>query len=124
MQSTIEWNRTSTSVVPKSSDSPIDAIQPEPQPHNPYLAARREWDERYGDLVARRIKSDRIALICAISTVLLAVIAGALALRGPKIILIPVDAAGHYLGPGSPAQSLVVSESMQRAALSDWVTYL
>ena len=21
--------------------------------HNPYLAARREWDERYGDLVTR-----------------------------------------------------------------------
>ena len=22
-------------------------------PHNPYLAARREWDERYGDLITR-----------------------------------------------------------------------
>ena len=21
--------------------------------HNPYLAARREWDERYGDLITR-----------------------------------------------------------------------
>jgi type IV secretory pathway TrbF-like protein len=22
-------------------------------PHSPYLAARREWDERYGDLITR-----------------------------------------------------------------------
>src|ERR671923_2172825 len=33
--------------------------------HNPYLAARREWDERYGDLITRARNWRVIALICA-----------------------------------------------------------
>ena len=98
--------------------------QTDRQPDNPYMAARREWDERYGDLVARAKKSDRIALICATAAALSITLAGAFAFRRPDPIPIPVDPAGHYMGPGSPAQTLVVTETMKRFALSDWVTYL
>jgi type IV secretion system protein VirB5 len=128
MKPTIELKRfakgVSGSTGHDSGDQPHDLIQRKPEPYNPYLAARREWDERYGDLLARVKMANRIALICGGVALLLASVAGALALRGSKVILIPVDPAGHYIGPGSPAQPMVVSESMKRSALSDWVMYL
>src|SRR5579883_221726 len=33
--------------------------------HNPYLAARREWDERYGDLISRARNLRVVAFLCA-----------------------------------------------------------
>src|SRR3954462_5286214 len=32
--------------------------------HNPYLAARREWDERYGDQIVRARNWRTIAVLC------------------------------------------------------------
>ena len=123
MQTTIEQKRMFKPAIKKSSD-PARHTQPDPQPYNPYLAARREWDERYGDLLARAKRSDRLALICAGVALLSTAIAGGLALRGSRPIPIPVDPTGHYLGSGSSAQAVVVTETMKRFALSDWVTYL
>ena len=34
---------------------------------NPYLAARREWDERYGDLITRASNWRTLAVICALT---------------------------------------------------------
>ena len=34
--------------------------------HNPYLAARREWDERYGDLVTRARNWRTMAALCSL----------------------------------------------------------
>jgi type IV secretion system protein TrbF len=124
VQPTIELKRSSRSARQKAADPTSHTIQGEPQPYNPYLTARREWDERYGDLVARAKKSDRIALICASLALVAMTIAGVLAIRGPRIVPIPVDLEGHYIGSASTARSLVVTEMMKRSALSDWVTYL
>ena len=46
-------------------NSNLKAVEP-PAIHNPYLAARREWDERYGDLVSQgtKLENDRRPL-CA-----------------------------------------------------------
>ena len=44
--------------------------------HNPYLAARREWDERYGNLITRERNRRRMALICALTCVLLITVVG------------------------------------------------
>src|SRR5260370_16215934 len=35
-------------------------------PHNPYLAARREWDERYGDLITRAKNWRTMAALCSL----------------------------------------------------------
>ena len=35
-------------------------------PHNPYLAARREWDERYGDLITRAKNWRTLAALCSL----------------------------------------------------------
>src|ERR1035437_10140872 len=34
--------------------------------HNPYLAARREWDERYGDLITRAKNWRMMAALCSL----------------------------------------------------------
>jgi type IV secretory pathway TrbF-like protein len=34
--------------------------------HNPYLAARREWDERYGDLITRAKNWRLMAIYCSL----------------------------------------------------------
>ena len=34
--------------------------------HNPYLAARREWDERYGDLITRAKNWRTMAALCSL----------------------------------------------------------
>jgi type IV secretion system protein VirB5 len=40
--------------------------------HNPYLVARREWDERYGDLITRaknwRIMAGLCSLVALVAT--------------------------------------------------------
>ena len=40
--------------------------------HNPYLAARKEWDERYGDLISRA-RNWRVAFFVAAAIAFLAV---------------------------------------------------
>ena len=126
MQPAIELNKLMKVISRSTREKRTDPQQQQSEPHayNPYLAARREWDERYGDLVARAKIATRIALICGALAFLLAAIAGALALRGPKIIFIPLDPTGRYLGPGAPEHSLIVTDATKRSAVSDWVTYL
>ena len=34
--------------------------------HSPYLAARREWDERYGDLITRARNWRTMAALCSL----------------------------------------------------------
>ena len=38
--------------------------------YNPYLAARKEWDERYGELITRDTNWRRMALLFAMIAVL------------------------------------------------------
>ena len=35
--------------------------------HNPYLAARREWDERYGEFITRARNWRTVAMISALA---------------------------------------------------------
>ena len=37
-----------------------------PVAHSPYLAARREWDERYGDLLTRARNWRTMAALCSL----------------------------------------------------------
>ena len=49
-------------------------------PHNPYLAARREWDERYGDLITRAKNWRTMAALCSL-VALVATVGHRLAVR-------------------------------------------
>ena len=116
----------STAAVPRPllDAEPAKADQTKQQEYNPYLAGRREWDERYGDLVARAKKANRIAVICASLALLETVAFIVMILRPPKVIVIAVNSAGQYLGSGASDQPLVISEGMKRSALSEWVSNL
>lgn len=100
------------------------ARQPKSGSYNPYLAGRCEWDERYGDSIERRKKSDRIAIISASIALLSTFGLVVMALRPPKVIVIAVDSAGQFLGSGASGQSVAVTEHMKRSTLSEWVTNL
>jgi type IV secretion system protein VirB5 len=97
---------------------------PKGELYNPYLVARREWDERYGDLVARAKKSDRIAAICAVIGLVSTLALIALALRPSKIIVVAVNSAGQYLGSGGTGRSMGVTGDMKSGVLADWVSNL
>jgi len=128
MQATIpsKFRTSSTVEVPRSvpDAEPPKADQTKTQEYNPYLAGRREWDERYGDLVVRAQKATRIAIISASIALLETIALAVMTLRPPKVVVIAVNSAGQYLGSGSSDQPLVISEGMKRSALSEWVSNL
>jgi type IV secretion system protein VirB5 len=89
---------------------------------SPWIAAKHEWNERYGDLISRA-RNWRIAALLAL---LLAVVeAGglvALSLR-PRTVpfIVAVDSIGHVVASGAADQSPVIDDRMKRAALYQWI---
>jgi type IV secretion system protein TrbF len=92
---------------------------------NPYLDARRSWDERYGDLLTRARNWRAAAFLCA--TIALVAVGGlvASALRSHvTTYIVAVDKQGHVVDSGVADQPAVVDDKLKRAALCDWVTNL
>jgi type IV secretion system protein VirB5 len=125
---TVEQNETTDAGVGSGTALPdtevADGAQSKREDYNPYLVARREWDERYGDLLARAKKAERIAVICAGISLLIGPAFVALALRPPRTIVVAVNSTGQYLGSGASGNSVMVTDEMKRATLSDWVSNL
>lgn len=114
-------NQTDRLQPPNRADT--RTVQAEPTSESPYLAARREWDERYGTFITRAknwrmqaFVSDAIALV-ALGGLLVMV------LRPQKIITVEIDRHGQYVG-SSAATSFVPSEEMKRSVMADWVSNL
>jgi hypothetical protein len=51
-----------------STDASQATATPDSKPYNPYLAARREWDERYGDLITRARNWRLLALTSSLAS--------------------------------------------------------
>ena len=90
--------------------------------NNPYLAARREWDERYGDLITRARNWRTLAVICAVTT--LVATAGLIWLTAhsrivPFVVL--VDNLGRPLASGIAEQATVNDDRLKRASILAWV---
>ena len=90
---------------------------------NPYLAARREWDERYGDLITRA-KNWRLAAFLALG---IAVIETggliALSLRSKVVpFVVAVDNLGRVVASGTADQVSAADDRLKRAALVQWVS--
>ena len=93
--------------------------------HNPYLAARREWDERYGDLLMRARNWRTMAALCAL--IALAATGGMIwqASRShivPYVVLI--DNLGRPLTGGTPDQVALNDDRLKRNELFNWVENL
>lgn len=93
--------------------------------YNPYLAGRKEWDERYGDLISRA-KHWRVAAFLSMAVALVAV--GGLVMLsmrpGVTPIFFPVESSGRILPPIMADQYPVPLDSLKRAALNSWVSDL
>jgi type IV secretion system protein TrbF len=92
---------------------------------SPYLAARREWDERYGSLISRA-RNWRIAAVLALAVALVAT-CGLIALSTKaKVIpyVVAIDNLGRVLAAGPADQASRADDRLKRAALFQWVSDL
>lgn len=92
---------------------------------SPYLAARREWDERYGNLITRA-KNWRAAAFLSLGIALLQT-GGliALALKSKVIpYVVAVDSLGRVVASGTAEQGNAADDKLKRAALYQWVSDL
>ena len=92
---------------------------------SPYLAARREWDERYGSLITRA-RNWRIAAVLALAVALVAT-CGLIALSTKaKVIpyVVAIDNLGRVLAAGPADQASRADDRLKRAALFQWMSDL
>jgi type IV secretion system protein TrbF len=93
--------------------------------HNPYLAARREWDERYGNLITRARNWRTLALVCAITTLLAT---GGITWLSARSRVVPfvvlVDSLSRPLASGIAEQATVNDDRLKRASVLAWVENL
>jgi type IV secretion system protein VirB5 len=89
---------------------------------SPYLAARREWDERYGDLISRARNWRLIAFVCASTALIETAGMIALAFRSKVVpYVVAVDSVGRVVASGAAEQASTADDRLKRATLFDWV---
>jgi type IV secretion system protein VirB5 len=93
--------------------------------YSPYLAARREWDERYGDLITRARNWRTVALFCSLAA--LVAVGGVVWLSArsrivPFVVL--VDSLGRPVASGIAEQATVSDDRLRRASILAWVENL
>jgi type IV secretory pathway TrbF-like protein len=99
--------------------------RPEPGKFNPYLAARREWDERYGDQISRAknwrtmaMLSGLIALLATSGMIWLSVRSHVV----PFVVL--VDSLSRPIASGIAEQASGNDDRLRRASIFTWVENL
>ncbi|MBV8771781.1 MAG: hypothetical protein JO138_16890 [Acidobacteriaceae bacterium] len=90
--------------------------------YNPYLAARREWDERYGDFITRARNWRSAALLCA----LIALVAtGGVVLLSARSRVVPfvvlIDSLGRPVASGLADQTSIDDDRLRRAIIQNWI---
>jgi type IV secretion system protein VirB5 len=104
-------HRTEASAKPKSLE-----------PHNPYLAARREWDERYGEFITRARNWRTMAVISAFVAL---IATGGMLWQSARSRVIPfvvlVDSLGRPIASGLAEQASVGDDRLRRAVIQDWI---
>jgi type IV secretion system protein VirB5 len=90
--------------------------------YNPYLAARREWDERYGDFVTRARNWRTIATLCALVAL---VTSGGMVWLTTKSRVVPfvvaIDNLGRPVASGTAEQASTSDDRLKRASILNWV---
>jgi type IV secretion system protein TrbF len=89
---------------------------------NPYLAARREWDERYGHLISRERNWRRMALLCGLTTLLAIGGIVRLSVRSRVVpFVVAIDSLGRAVASGPAEQVTAMDDRIKRATLFSWV---
>ena len=90
--------------------------------HNPYLAARREWDERYGEFITRARNWRTMAVISALVAL---VATGGMLWQSARSRVVPfvvlVDSLGRPIASGLAEQASVGDDRLRRAVIQDWI---
>jgi type IV secretion system protein VirB5 len=96
-----------------------------PADTSPYLAARREWDERYGSLITRA-RNWRIAAVLALAVTFVETCGLILLSTKAKVIpyVVAIDNLGRVLAAGPADQASRADDRLKRAALFQWVSDL
>lgn len=94
--------------------------------YNPYLAARRAWDERYGDLITRA-RNWRLAALLGCTAALVAIAGATWLATHSRVIpyVVAIDSLGRPVS-AAPADEVANSGDgrLKRAALFTWVENL
>ena len=93
---------------------------------SPYIAARHEWDERYGSLITQA-RNWRVAFQVA-SVIALVAVAGATWLSvhsRTKVFVVALDHLGRSVAAGYADQTSVASDDrVRRSSILNWVESL
>jgi type IV secretion system protein VirB5 len=93
--------------------------------YNPYLAARREWDERYGEFITRARNWRIVAFISALAALLAT---GGMIWLSAKSHVVPfvvlIDSLGRPVASGLAEQASVGDDRLRRAVLQEWIEEL
>jgi len=90
---------------------------------SPYLNARREWNERYGDYIARA-RNWRLAAIGSIGACLILSIGIVWLASQSRIVpyVVEVDKLGQTLPVGRADRATTVDQRIVKAELASWIT--
>src|SRR4030088_1611310 len=90
--------------------------------NNPYLAARREWDERYGEFITRARNWRTIATITALISVLAT---GGMVWLSAKSHVVPfvvlIDNLGRTVASGLAEQTSISDDRLRRTVIQGWI---
>lgn len=103
----------------------MDTITHAPPQRNPYLDARKEWDERYGSLISRANNWRRAALAALLIALLETGGLIALAMKSKVVpYVVAIDSLGRTVASGPAEQTPAADDKLKRAALFHWVSDL
>ena len=89
---------------------------------NPYIAARREWDERYGSLISRARNWRLVGMLCASAVLLQTAGLITLSMRSHVIpYIVAVDGLGRQVAAGPAEHASVADDRLRRAVIFDWI---
>jgi type IV secretion system protein TrbF len=92
---------------------------------NPYLSARREWDERYGNFITRERNWRMMAFFCGLTSLL--TVAGLVWLSARSRVVpfvVAMDSLGRPVAAGPAEQTTTADDRIKRATLYSWLENL
>jgi type IV secretion system protein VirB5 len=93
--------------------------------YNPYLAARREWDERYGDQITRARNWRTMSFLSAAIAI---VLAAGLIWQSSRSRIVPfiavIDSFGRPIVSGLSDQTTTADERLKKATVLEWIEQL
>ena len=108
--------------IPQKPHAQVPEAKPSNDGYNPYLAARREWDERYGNLITRERNWRLMAIVS--SLVALVSVGGMIRLSTKSHVVpfvVAMDSLGRTAAAGPAEETSPSDDRLTRATLFNWV---